>query len=424
MSATEGQKQALQAAAGQALDALRGLNEEQRAQVEEGARLLEQVLVYAQLVVKRTRSSLISREVANDLTAAASAVAANPVSAASNGQDHADSLLGALAGLPAARGRDLEQAAHEALTGFAEAAEARLGSLLQHAADADAQLSALRTAVADESARLRGEIETAAATLQTTVETLATTAQASVDSTVATIQTKAAEFDSVLTTQRQAVEELRASQSEAFETSQGERAATFQGEFAKIREELAGLRQSAAAEVEARVEEIRRMEREAGGLAGSIALAGTADRYGEEAKAQKVVADRLRLLTFAFAVAAVGMAVWAATHETGEWRLIAAKLAVSAVLGGLATYTGKQSARHRVREERARNLQLELTAFSPFIEPLDKAQQDYERVIMTRKTFGQVAALPELDDDHAFGPLGPVEAVRRQLLAETDGSAS
>lgn len=65
------------------------------------------------------------------------------------------------------------------------------------------------------------------------------------------------------------------------------------------------------------------------------------------------------------------------------------KLALSIILGGIATYAARQSANHRRREERARDLQLELTAFAPFIEPLSAEQQEEERVIMTRKTFGK-----------------------------------
>jgi hypothetical protein len=43
--------------------------------------------------------------------------------------------------------------------------------------------------------------------------------------------------------------------------------------------------------------------------------------------------------------------------------------------------------------------QLELIAFRPFIEPLDSAQREEERVIMTRKMFGQIRALPEADEE-------------------------
>ena len=65
------------------------------------------------------------------------------------------------------------------------------------------------------------------------------------------------------------------------------------------------------------------------------------------------------------------------------------KLSASALIGGVAAYAARQSARHREREERARNFQLELQAFGPFIEPLSTEQQEEERVVMTRKTFGK-----------------------------------
>jgi hypothetical protein len=63
------------------------------------------------------------------------------------------------------------------------------------------------------------------------------------------------------------------------------------------------------------------------------------------------------------------MAVFAVVHHVNDNSAVIAKLGVSAVFGGLATYTARQSGRHRKKEEeRARNLQLELTAFAPFIE--------------------------------------------------------
>ena len=40
---------------------------------------------------------------------------------------------------------------------------------------------------------------------------------------------------------------------------------------------------------------------------------------------------------------------------------------------------------------------------------------------MTRKTFGQIRALPEVEDDHNYGPLGPViERLKRSAEAEAE----
>jgi hypothetical protein len=414
MSAAE-QKETLQQLVGAALGALHGLDEDQRAVDPDAFALLERVVSHARLVVDQTAPELIATSAAANLTNAITPIATDPVtaSASASAQIHADTVLGTLGAFPAAQGRDIEQAAGEVLASFERSAGERLAAFHAQATDAESQLATLSTAITDESARLTTEISSAAATVQATVDALATAAQATFDGLVAQVQT-----------QRQMVEDTQATQNESFSTSQGERATAFQDELTKIRTELAELQESAQTEVESRVEEIRRMEREAGGLAGSIALAGTADRYKDEAEAQKKVADFMRVLTFAFAIGAVVMAIVAATHKSGEWNSVGAKLAVSVVFGGLATYTGKQSQRHRTREERARNLQLELTAFGPFIEPLDKDQQDFERVIMTRKTFGQIAALPEADDDHAFGPLGPVELLRNKLLPGSDKTSA
>ena len=81
-------------------------------------------------------------------------------------------------------------------------------------------------------------------------------------------------------------------------------------------------------------------------------------------------------------------------------------------MGGVATYAGRQSSNHRHREERARDLQLELTAFSPFIEPLSSEQQEEERVIMTRKTFGKTTVARAAQEEP--GPMPLSFALRRR----------
>ena len=52
--------------------------------------------------------------------------------------------------------------------------------------------------------------------------------------------------------------------------------------------------------------------------------------------------------------------------------LIVTKVALTAVVAGIAGYAAGQSAQHRKREVRARRLFLELTAFGPFAEPLSE----------------------------------------------------
>ena len=108
----------------------------------------------------------------------------------------------------------------------------------------------------------------------------------------------------------------------------------------------------------------------------------------------------MRWLTIALALGAVGAALYAVIEGEQGTQSLGAKLAVSIALGAVAAWTANQSARHRRREEHARALQLELTAFAPFIEPLIPEQREEERVRMTRKTFGRAAgAEPEPDDE-------------------------
>lgn len=253
------------------------------------------------------------------------------------------------------------------------------------------------TVVEDELAKLRAGVE------ETSVQT-----ESEIKAQLSAFDSRLTESEATLATQRETIAAAQERQSETFSEAQEERAKAFEEERSRARAEIESIVQSSREEVERHVDEIRRMESESSGLVGSIGLAGTAERYGEEQVEQKRVADFMRWVTISFAIGAVAIAAFAVVHQADDNGAIAAKLGVSLVLGGIAAYTARQSGRHRTREERARNLQLELTAFAPFIEPLDKEQQDFERVIMTRRTFGQIRALPEVESDHSYGPLGPV----------------
>jgi hypothetical protein len=188
----------------------------------------------------------------------------------------------------------------------------------------------------------------------------------------------------------------------------------------EFKRQLEETRQQSAKEVETHVEEIRRLAGEAKGLNYAMSLFATAKHYGTEADTEKKAADRLRIATIALALAAAAVALFAVFHEPDETRALIAKLAVSAILGGLAGYTAQQSGRHRARASRARSLQLELIAFSPFIEPLDAEQKEEERVILTRKTFtGGVWA--DATDFQDPGPTPVSLLMKRRLRGRGQG---
>lgn len=102
-----------------------------------------------------------------------------------------------------------------------------------------------------------------------------------------------------------------------------------------------------------------------------ISDTGTAGAFADEAKAQKDVANIWRraaigcgLMTILLAAGAV---VFAALSDDGSAVAHLASLAVAAAAGGLTAYAAKQSGHHRDREEESKRLELELTAFGPFV---------------------------------------------------------
>lgn len=173
----------------------------------------------------------------------------------------------------------------------------------------------------------------------------------------------------------------------------------------------------AESRVESAVAKIEKIGEDVGVLSGAISLKETAKYYEDEADAQKKNADNLRNLTVLIALGAVAMGVWAVVQDASDTSTLIAKLAVSAVLGTLATYTATQSGKHRRREARARDLQLQLTAFSPFIAPLHDEVKQLERVRMTRRTFGRIESAQAEEDD--TGPTA-MSLVRRVLRGEAE----
>ena len=188
-----------------------------------------------------------------------------------------------------------------------------------------------------------------------------------------------------------------------------------------FRSELARAQQLAFDEVEERVAEIRGMVQENAKLVDTLALAGTTELYREQGHRQRRAAGILRGLTVLAALGAVAVAGMAtvATEPTAE--SLIATLFASLLLAGLAAYFAGQSAWHRAREGQASALELELAAFSPFIESLTPEQREEERVVMTRKLFGRTAPPAPSEGDHA--PLSFLlrRRHRETVLDEPDG---
>jgi hypothetical protein len=376
--------------------ALAALPDEHRTQHAPEIQRLERVVAFAALVLERTDPEFISDAALNEIQAAASNIMNDAATASTNSAGYGDPLLLATLRLPAAQGRDLEQAAKDAAKKFQQSASARLTSLRGNISAAKREVDGLKEQIATRADEFSGNVAAATEALQTRV----------------------AELEAAITAQKQALDELTTRQSSTFTEKQEERASEFQAQISAFRTEIDELKVAADLEVQELVQEIRRMEKESSDLVGAIGLAGTAERYSEEVTEQGRVADRFRMLTILFALTAVAMGIYAVVMGDQTNQALAAKLAVSVILGGLAAYSARQSARHRRREEQARRLQLELTAFGPFIEPLQPEQREEERVIMARKTFGKSTVRAQAEEEPGPTPLSFLLR-RRQKELET-----
>lgn len=379
MSEFDDRKKALRSQLTDAQRAISKLPREEREPYNDPLKRIEGVLAYAALVVQRTDAELISDAAYSELSNPLAAVIASPGAAGPNSGVWSNQILDAAARFPAARDREVEQKLRGVVAGFERFAQERLKSL------------------EDDTAAARSSLETLRDETNTRVE----------------------ELGQSLTTQRESIDQVAAQQTQAFGEAETSRQSEFLEQLKAANERIEAFMTDAQQQVDERVSEIRRMKEETAQLVGAIGLAATAERYGEEAVTQKRIADRLRLASMGTAVLAVVLAFVVTLQNHPDDATFAGKLAVSILIGAIATYLAKQSGRHRRREEKARDLQLELTAFSPFIEPLSAEQQEEERVIMTRKTFGKIAAEESADEEPGPTPLSHV--LRRRQGGNADG---
>lgn len=209
-------------------------------------------------------------------------------------------------------------------------------------------------------------------------------------------------YETTLESEREESISQRGAQARTFEEAENERGARIKEQLDMAKADLELVESQSRQQVEKLVGEINRMRDESADLVGVIGTIGTGDRYGKEAHLQKGAADTWRRGAVVLGLVSVLGVLAALFDKHPAPETYGGKLALSLIVGGVATYAANQSKSHRDRERQARSLELELTAFSPFIEPLSKDQREEERIIMTRRTFGQPPALGN-DGDEA-GP--------------------
>jgi DNA repair exonuclease SbcCD ATPase subunit len=144
-------------------------------------------------------------------------------------------------------------------------------------------------------------------------------------------------------------------------------------------------------------------------VANAIASTGTATAYGQDAKDERKMANRWRLGAIGLGLIAALVAgftlIWR-PFESGPLssQAVIGRILVSLAVGALASYAGRESGKHRNREVRSRQLELELTAFPPFIEGLDEATKEKLRVEFVARLFKGADGQEDRDQEAVIGP--------------------
>jgi hypothetical protein len=347
------------------------------------------VLAYTQLMIEGSEIMLISSVVASEIEATLTEFVNAPEQLASESGPWVDRLLDLTTRLPRAQGRDFEQAAKKAARTFQRSAQQRFAAVEKRAEEAQSNVEAL----AENLTGQRAEINALAEQFRVQQEEAAEARFAQLDARTQDLQAAAERH-------AQSIEALMTEQAEVFRKAQDERAEEHREREQGNQSQFELLEASTNRRAETLVSEITAMKDRSAELVGAIGITGTAERYGKEFDDQKATANKWRMVTLGLGVLAAAAAVVAAFDHNAT--TAGTKLAIAVLLGGVATYTARQSARHRSREEHARRLQLDLTAFPVFIEALPEEDRDAATVWMAERSF--LGARSGIEDEDDGGP--------------------
>jgi hypothetical protein len=257
-----------------------------------------------------------------------------------------------------------------------------IGSGKGSAASMRRELEALNEDLARRATGLGDEISKAATTL--------TDMQQEVTATSAQLQSTRDENAAVVVSLRQQVDAEKAAVLQKVAADATARLDAIDASAAtKLSDIDAGLA-SEVSQAEQILTGLRSLEKEVQSTAESVGDRVLTGDYGMYAAVERKSANLLRYGAIASLAAAAGFAVWAALAVSkGEitWQRLAAKLAVTVVFSGLASYLASQSREHREQERQARRRHLDLKALGPFIVDLPAELQQNIRNELALKAF-------------------------------------
>jgi hypothetical protein len=233
-------------------------------------------------------------------------------------------------------------------------------------------------------------------------------------------------IDQQITDRRTEVEETVARLEQEFREAQGRQTDEFRSTFDGKVKGFDEQRAASETEAETLLQELEGLRTKAAELVGIVGIRGTTRGYQDRANAEQSQANQWRWFAIAFGIAAVAVLLWAALrgrNETFEASQFAAKVGLSAALGGLATYSARESGKHRRSGADARRRELALQALPAYLEPLETERRNALLEGLAVVYFGPELPTGGNSTDEGGGEVvGSVATVQRMLFDLLRGS--
>jgi hypothetical protein len=244
-----------------------------------------------------------------------------------------------------------------------------------------------RRSMGQQLAGIRTEIDAVMTKSDTASKNLVAKAS-EIEASISTLRTEHETLTEQVSATRQSNDTLTTELQSQFTASQGERDESFKKALEKFTEKYGTLESEKKTEADKLLEEMKAHLRQVEKMMKIITATGTAEAFSKEATEQREQAKVWRRFAVGLAIVGAIAAVFTSLIEADPAH-VAARLAFSFTLLGIAGYAANQAGVHRRREEGARALELDLVAFDPFIRDLPEAQQMAVREQMIGKVFGR-----------------------------------
>lgn len=216
------------------------------------------------------------------------------------------------------------------------------------------------------------------------------------------IQTQKQRLEDAITESKQQFIDGASERNDKFETEQDNRREKFSQTIGAIEGTGRGFVERME-EYEAQV--VKQME--------VIGTTGMTGGFKKTANYEREQADYWRRVTVLAMIAVVAAAFWTTLETMGAGRFMvgafASKVFLTATIGILAGYAGSQSATHRGRERRAKQLELELASLDPYLSALPDDDQTEVKVDLIKRWFGR---LPDEGDEEEITKKSLFETLR------------